>query len=99
MRRLWNWTSKQKDKLDKVNAVLNNLRDYWPLTLRQVYYQLVSQGVIENTVSEYGMLSKLLKYARLDRFISWDTIGDRLREAKLNRGWEDKDHFIQTELE
>ena len=99
MRRLWTWTNKQKDKLDKVNAVLNNLRNYWPLTLRQVYYQLVSQAVIENKVSEYGMLSKLLKYARLHGFVSWDAIEDRLREARLNRGWGDKTDFIETELD
>ncbi len=99
MRRLWSWTNNQKNKLGKVKAVLESLRDYWPLTLRQVYYQLVAQGVIENKVSEYGMLSKLLKHARLDGFVSWNTIEDRLRSARLNRGWDDKDHFIETEQE
>jgi len=99
MRRIWIWTNKQKDKLERVKAVLNSLSNYWPLTLRQVYYQLVSQGVIENKISEYNMLSQLLKYARLDGFVSWDVIEDRLREARLNRGWEDKSHFIETEVD
>lgn len=99
MRRLWIWTNKQKAKLEKVKAVLASLRNYWPLTLRQVYYQLVAQGVIENKTSEYNMLSQLLKHARLDGSVSWDVIEDRLREARLHRGWEDKSHFIETEVD
>lgn len=97
MRRLWAWTDKQEIKLEKVKAVLDSLRNYWPLTLRQVYYQLVAQGVIENKTSEYNMLSQLLKYARLDGFISWDAIEDRVRNARLNRGWNHKTQFIETE--
>lgn len=97
MRRSWNWTNKQRAKLGKVKAVLENLRNYWPLTLRQVYYQLVSQGVIENKTSEYNMLSQLLKHARLDGFISWDVIEDRVRNARLNWGWDDKIQFIEAE--
>jgi len=98
MRRLWSWTNKQEVKLEKVKAVLNSLRNYWPLTLRQVYYQLVSQGVIENKTTEYVMLSTLLKHARLDSLVSWDAIEDRMREAGLNRGWEDKTDFVTGEL-
>lgn len=98
MRRLWSWTNKQKVKLEKVKAVLNSLRKYWSLTLRQVYYQLVSQGVIENKTTEYVMLSTLLKHARLDGLVSWDAIEDRMREAKLNRGWMNKTNFVTAEL-
>lgn len=83
MRRIWKWTNNQTAKLKKVKEVLENLKKYWPLTLRQVYYQLVAQGVIANKVSEYGMLSKLLKYARLDGKVGWDVIEDRLRQTSL----------------
>ena len=60
-RRRFSWTPLQIDKLNKVIAILNELKAYRPLTLRQVYYQLVGKGYIENKVSEYGMLSRLLK--------------------------------------
>ncbi len=43
-RRNWNWTSKQFGKLNKVKAILQELEDYKPLTLRQVYYQMVGEG-------------------------------------------------------
>ena len=33
------WRKKTLEKLDRVEA---EMRDYWPLTLRQIYYQLVA---------------------------------------------------------
>jgi len=43
--------------IDEIKIVLRDLSRYWPLTLRQVYYQLVSLGKIENHKKEYGSLS------------------------------------------
>lgn len=98
MRRTWSWTAKQRDKLAKVEKVLEEFRDYWPLTVRQVYYQLVAKQIIENKVSEYGMLSRLLKYARLEEFVPWGAIEDRLRVSTLNSGWNDKNHFVEGSI-
>jgi len=98
MRREWHWTPYQLDKLNKVLEILNELKDYKPLTLRQIYYQLVGKGFIENKVSQYGMLSNLLKWARIDGYINWDDIEDRVRAFHDLRGWNDEYHFIKQEL-
>lgn len=98
-RRSWNWTDKQLTRLDEVKRILNDLKEYWPLTLRQLYYQLVSRNIIENKRSSYNSLSKLVKYARLDDYIPWQAIEDRIRQANLNRGWTDKEQFLQDEIE
>ncbi len=45
-RRQFSWTEKQIDKLNKVLEILEELREYIPLTLRQVYYQLIGKGEI-----------------------------------------------------
>ncbi len=97
-RRRWVWTSHQLGKMEKVKTILEELKDYKPLTLRQVYYQLVSKGFIENKKSEYGMLSNLLKWARIDGSISWDDIEDRIRVFHNLKMWEDKQFFITEEL-
>jgi hypothetical protein len=89
-RRMWVWTSHQLGKMEKVKTILEELKDYKPLTLRQVYYQLVSKGFIENKKSEYGMLSNLLKWARIDDYISWDDIEDRIRVFHTLKMWDDK---------
>jgi len=60
------WTLKSYAYLDRVNDVLDSMHKYWPLTLRQVYYQLVSAGHIENNRQEYQKLSSVLVKARVD---------------------------------
>jgi hypothetical protein len=46
--------------------VVKELKEYWPLTLRQIYYRLVAAGHLENTRSKYNDLSNLIKHMRLD---------------------------------
>ena len=93
-RKRFTWTDFQLDKLNKVQDILAELKDYKPLTLRQVYYQLVGKGFIENSVSQYGMLSNLLKWARIDGHIAWDDIEDRVRAYHDLTGWRDSQNFI-----
>jgi len=97
-RRRLKWTAKQLDRLNKVIDVLAELEDYKPLTLRQVYYQLVSKEYIENKVSQYNMLSKLLKWARIDGYVGWDDIEDRVRVFHNAEGWQNKEHFLDGAL-
>jgi len=94
----WSWTKFQLDKLDKVKVILDELKEYKPLTLRQVYYQLVGKGFINNTKSEYNGLSKLLKWSRLDNRISWNDIEDRVRVYNDLSGWYDKSHFLNSNI-
>jgi len=98
-RRAWSWTPFQIDKLDKVKVILDELIDYKPLTLRQVYYQLVGKGFIENTRSAYQGLSQLLKWSRLDNRISWNDIEDRVRAYHDHNGWVDTDQYINAYME
>lgn len=98
-RRVFSWTDKQVDKLNKVKNILLELDEFKPLTLRQVYYQLVGKGYIENNVSQYGMLSKLLKHARIDGYISWDDIEDRVRAYHDLTGWGSSTEYISRSVE
>jgi len=97
-RRTFIWTDLQLAKLNKVRATLEELKAYKPLTLRQVYYQLVGKGYIENKVSQYTMLSGLLKHARIDGYISWEDIEDRVRTYHDLTGWEDSGEYIRGSL-
>lgn len=96
MRRAFTWTEHQREKLSQVKTVLEELEAYKPLTLRQVYYQLVGKGYIENTVSQYGMLSRLLKYARLSGEIAWDEIEDRVRAYHDLTGWPAAEDYVEA---
>ena len=98
MRRKWQWTRLQMDKLNKIKGILTELDAYKPLTLRQIYYQMVGKDYIENKVSEYSMLSNLLKWARIDGHISWEDIEDRVRSYHDLTGWGGSDEFIDASL-
>lgn len=98
-RRVWSWNEHQLDKLNKVQEILKELQAYKPLTLRQVYYQLVGKGYIENNSSQYIMLSALLKWARIEGKIPWRDIEDRVRAYHDLTGWESSGDFLSASLE
>jgi hypothetical protein len=72
-------------------ALLETARDvlaaHHPMTVRQVFYQLVSRQVIENARSQYQAVSNLLVEARKDGSIPWDWIEDRLRRPRHVSMW------------
>ncbi len=98
-RRTFTWTKLQLDKLNKVQIILEELEEFKPLTLRQIYYQLVGKNYIENSSSQYGMLSKLIKHARLDNYIQWTDIEDRVRSYHDFSGWKDADAYKSSSID
>lgn len=69
-----------------------------PMTVRQVYYQLVAVHAIENTRSEYQLVSKLLVKARLEGLIFWAQMEDRLRKPRAVSMWDDLEDFGEAVL-
>ncbi len=84
-------------KREQIKTVIQDLDEYWPLTLRQVYYRLVAAGIIENRRSSYQCLSKLVVEMRQDESISWDCITDKTRRTSAKRGFSDIGDFVKTE--
>lgn len=72
------------------------LAEYNPMTVRQVYYQLVSRQVIKNNRSQYQAVSKAIVEARKDGRIPWEWIEDRLRIPRRVPMWEDLADFSET---
>jgi hypothetical protein len=70
-----------KERLGLINSIIEEYQsDGYVLTLRQLYYQLVTRDVIPNKQSEYAKLSTLLKEGRMAGIVDWDAIEDRLRK-------------------
>lgn len=85
-----------KKTLELIKQAYDVLKEYNPMTLRQVYYQLVSRHFIENKLSEYQRLSSALVKARQMNYISWDWIEDRVRQPRVVGMWENLSDFIET---
>ena len=73
-----------KARLEVINGIIEeyNSQNY-RLTLRQLYYQLVSRDVIPNKTEEYAKLSILLGKGRMAGYVDWDSIEDRIRRPYL----------------
>lgn len=57
------------------------------LTLRQLYYQFVARGLLQNRQQEYKRLGSILNDARLAGLVDWDAIEDRTRFLRANAHW------------
>ncbi len=67
-------------KLDVMNEIIQEYADDgYKLTLRQLYYQLVSRDIIPNRIQEYSKLSTVLVKGRMAGIVDWDAIEDRIR--------------------
>jgi hypothetical protein len=67
-----------------------------PMTVRQVYYQLVSRQVIKNNRSQYQAVSNALVAARREELIPWEWIEDRLRRPRSVPMWPGLPAFAET---
>lgn len=68
------------ERLAKINSIIEEYAAQgYKLTLRQLYYQLVSRDIIPNVKQEYAKLSTLLVKGRMAGVVDWDAIEDRLR--------------------
>jgi hypothetical protein len=73
-----------KEMLNRINDILEEyVSDGYTLTLRQLYYQLVSRDIIPNNDKEYSKISNILKNGRMAGIVDWSSIEDRVRIPKL----------------
>lgn len=79
------------DALSLIETINEILEDYqsqgYDLSLRQVFYQLVSKAIIENTERSYKNVGNLVSDARLAGLIDWEIIKDRGRAMVQNPHW------------
>lgn len=86
-----------RDKIQTINQVLAEYEaQNYRLTLRQLYYQFVSRGLVENTVKSYKNFGALVSDARLAGLIDWNMIQDRGREMTENPHWQNPKHFAES---
>lgn len=88
----------RKDSLDLIAKCDRIITDYqaqgFTLTLRQLYYQLVSRDIVENTVRSYKRIGDLINNARLAGMIDWDGIEDRTRNLKSPSSWSSPEQIL-----
>lgn len=89
-----------KLRLTTINDIIEEYANQgYKMTLRQLYYQLVSRDIIPNKQSEYTKLSGILKEGRMGGEVDWDVIEDRLRKPDLPYIVKDVPEAIQETID
>lgn len=91
------------DRLRRIGQINRIVEEYqrmgYKMTLRQLYYQLVSRDIIPNKQKEYANLSSLLTDARMNGLVDWNAIEDRLRIPSSPNSWESPEDGLDTIIE
>jgi hypothetical protein len=81
--------------IGKCNAILERYNaSGYDMTVRQVYYKLVTANEIENTDKSYNKIQLLLNDARLAGLVDWDFIVDRTRNLRRLPTWNATESFL-----
>lgn len=87
-------------KLSVVNSIIEEyLAQGYVITLRQLYYQLVSRDIVPNVPREYQKLSNLMKKGRMAGVVDWKAIEDRTRIPYLQYWARDKERAMWDTVE
>lgn len=93
----WNPRLKSLLLLQSCATIINELSAY-RLTLRQLYYQLVSRNIIPNEERAYKNLSSLVTKARLSGDLDWAAIEDRVRVPKKPTEFQNVGDLLEAAL-
>jgi len=83
--------------IDEANEIIGDFQAQgFDLTVRQLYYQMVSKALIENTQKSYKRLASIISNARNAGLIDWDAIKDRTRFLRSNPHWDDPGEILHS---
>ena len=88
-----------KNQLEIINKIIEEYQaEGYVLTLRQLYYQLVSRDIIPNKQSEYAKLSTLLTKGRMAGIVDWEAIEDRNRKPYIPSAWDSPESIVESAI-
>lgn len=102
MKETFKETNFRPDSLELIahceEIVIDYLGQGLRLTLRQLYYQLVTKNIIKNVERSYKNLSSLVSDARLSGMLDWDAIEDRIRVPMIPSEWSSIQNLVDSAL-
>lgn len=88
------------ESLEIVRHAIAIIDDYrrqgYKLSLRQLYYQLVSKNIVPNTEKSYDRIGSIITDARMVGLCDWDMIEDRNRTTVTPSHWSSPAEIIRS---
>ena len=83
--------------IEQANTIIDEYKKGgYVLTVRQLYYQFVQRGLMENTLPNYKRMVNVLNDARLAGVVDWNAIEDRTRNVQHVATWEDPASIMRS---
>jgi len=93
------WKGNTKGLIDACEQILTEYTDQnIVMTLRQLYYQLVSRDLIPNDMNMYKKLSSILTKARYNGLLDWGAMEDLTRTSTRHSQWENVSDIMTSAL-
>lgn len=89
-----------KDTMILLHHIVSIVHEYeaqgLTLTLRQLYYQLVSKDLIANEEKQYKRVGNIVSRARRGGLLDWDSLEDRVRRPQDVMEFRDLHHLLRA---
>lgn len=96
----WNPTERSLERVARARKILTEYAaEGYDLTLRQMFYQFVARGWIENTQRAYSRIGDTIAKARMAGLIDWSHIVDRGRSTYWPSHWSDPADIVDAAAE
>ena len=95
----FNFRADTLETIERADEIIEEyMDDGFTMTVRQIYYQFVSRGLLEeNTIEQYNRMKSILTKGRLAGLIDWDGMEDRTRKHERRSSWESAAEYIMPE--
>jgi hypothetical protein len=91
------WHKSRRKMVEIANSIIEDLyAQGYELTVRQLYYQMVSQDIIPNSLKSYKTLAQVINDARLAGLIDWDHITDLTRNLRAVSTWPNAGSVVES---
>ena len=96
--------------IDAILRIVEEQRDYWPLTVRQIHYRLLGSNAplihaskpgsrYENNLKSYRAAVDVSARARVQGLVPWRAIEDETRPVELNGAFSNLGDFLQLQID
>ncbi len=91
------FNKKSAEIIAQANEIIEEYKkQHLILTIRQLYYQFVGRGLLENTQPNYKRIVNIINDARLAGLVDWRAIEDRTRNVETVGTWENPASIVES---
>lgn len=91
------FNQKSAEIIEQANVIIEEYsKQDLILTIRQLYYQFVGRGLLDNTQANYKRIVNIINDARLAGLVDWQAIEDRTRNVVSLPTWENPASIVES---